>query len=207
MSKAYDRVEWPFLERIMRKLGFAAAWIDLIMKCVSTVSYRLKINGDYSEQFKPQWGLRQGDPISPYLFILCAEGMSALLKQAEERREIQGIRVCPGAVCVSHLFFADDTLVLLKATKSGAQSLQRILHLYEEVSGQMINKDKMTVMFSPNTTEEIKKQVLTELNITRLASNENIWACQFMWESQRNVCLKSVDTNARLAGETSFQGR
>jgi hypothetical protein len=71
----------------------------------------------------------------------------------------------------------------------------------------MINKDKMTVMFSPNTTEEIKKQVLTELNITRLASNENIWACQFMWESQRNVCLKSVDTNARLAGETSFQGR
>ncbi|WVZ57425.1 hypothetical protein U9M48_007811 [Paspalum notatum var. saurae] len=172
MSKAYDRVEWTFLEKIMLKLGFASSWVDLIMKCVSTVSYRVRINGEYSEQFLPQRGLRQGDPLSPYLFILCAEGLSSLLKQAEERGDITGIRVCPGAVCVSHLFFVDDTLVLLKATETGARTLQEILDLYEEVSGQMINRDKTSILFSPNTSEKIQKSFLTELRITSLAINE-----------------------------------
>ena len=97
MSKAYDRVEWGFLEKIMRKLGFADQWVDLIMKCVTTVTYRVKVNGEYTHQFVPQRGLRQGDPLSPYLFILCAEGLSALFRRAEVNGELEGIRVCPGA--------------------------------------------------------------------------------------------------------------
>jgi hypothetical protein len=126
MSKAYDRIEWSFLDKIMRKMGFADQFVDLIMKCVSTVTYRIKVNGEFSDQINPQRGLRQGDPLSPYLFILCAEGLSALFRKAEMNGEIQGIRVCPRAVSVSHLFFADDTLVLLKASNSGAHSLQHI---------------------------------------------------------------------------------
>lgn len=172
MSKAYDRVEWCFLEKIMKKMGFADRWVDLIMKCVTTASYRIKVNGEYSYQFKPQRGLRQGDPLSPYLFILCAEGLSALLKRAEANREIEGIRVCPGAPHVSHLFFADDTSVLLKASISGARCLQQILHLYEEVSGQVINKDKTSVVFSPNIKVQVQKQMLSALGISHIASSE-----------------------------------
>jgi hypothetical protein len=97
MSKTYDRVEWSFLERMMRRLGFAEDWVSLIMKCVSTVRYRVRINGEYTDQILPQRGLRQGDPLSPYLFIMCAEGLSALFKSAEEKGEIQGIQICPGA--------------------------------------------------------------------------------------------------------------
>ena len=135
MSKAYDWVEWCFLEKMMLKLGFAVQWVERVMKCVSTVSYRIKVNGDYSNKIYPQRGLRQGDPLSPYLFILCAEGLSALLQKAEEQGRIEGIRVCREAPRINHLFFADDSLILMRAYKGDAQELKRILQVYETASG------------------------------------------------------------------------
>ena len=92
MSKAYDRVEWIFLEKIMTKMGFATQWVYLIMKYASIVTYRVKVNGDYSENIRPQRGLGQGDPLPPYLFIICAEGLSALFKRAE-KGELEGIQL------------------------------------------------------------------------------------------------------------------
>jgi hypothetical protein len=80
MAKAYDRVEWRFLECIMRALGFSEPWILLVMKCVTTVSFSVRVNRVFSDEFKPSRGIRQGDPISPYLFLLCAEGLSSMVK-------------------------------------------------------------------------------------------------------------------------------
>jgi hypothetical protein len=82
MSKAYDRVEWRYLEEIITRLGFAPRWINLILMCVTTVRYSVLVNGTPCGYICPQRGLRQGDPISPYLFLLCAEGLNALLKKA-----------------------------------------------------------------------------------------------------------------------------
>ena len=80
MSKAYDRVGWVFLEKIMQKMGFADKWRALIMKCVTTVSYSIKINGKPRGCIVPSRRIRQGDPLSPYLFLLCVEDLSALIK-------------------------------------------------------------------------------------------------------------------------------
>jgi hypothetical protein len=79
MSKAYDRVEWDFLELIMRRLGFDEQWVFLVMMCVRTIKYSVIINGQAYCEIFPNRGLRQADLLSPYVFILCAEGLSSAL--------------------------------------------------------------------------------------------------------------------------------
>lgn len=172
MSKAYDRVEWSFLQQMMVKLGFNLRWVELIMKCVSTVSYKIKVNGEYTDTIIPQRGLRQGDPLSPYLFILCAEGLSGLLQKAENEGKIVGIKVSRGAPSVNHLFFADDSLILMKANNGSAAELKRILDVYGRVSGQMINKKKSSIMFSPNTASQVKAQMRSTLSIIQETTGE-----------------------------------
>ena len=80
ISKAYNRVEWVYLEVMMKKMGFLEKWISLTMMCVTTVTYSVLINGEPKGRITPLRGLQQGDPISPYLFLLCAEGLTAMLK-------------------------------------------------------------------------------------------------------------------------------
>jgi hypothetical protein len=91
MRKAYDRVEWPYLEAIMLRLGFSSAWVSLIMRLVTTVSFSVLFNGVPQEEFRPSRGIRQGDPISPYLFLLAAEGLSCLLKSQDHSSALNGI--------------------------------------------------------------------------------------------------------------------
>jgi hypothetical protein len=83
MSKAYDRVEWVFLERAIRRMGFDDKWVDLVMKCVTSVSFSVIVNGTPVGLFKPSRGIRQGDPLSLYLFLICVKVLSAKLTQEE----------------------------------------------------------------------------------------------------------------------------
>jgi hypothetical protein len=150
MSKAYDRVEWNFLEAMLVKLGFHTNWVSLLMKCVRSVTYRIKVNGELTDVIQPQHELRQGDPLSPYLFLIVAEGFSSLLHTAVQQGLIEGIKICPNAPSVSHLLFANDSLLLLKADCDNATELQCILNHYEACSGQVINRENSTALFSPN---------------------------------------------------------
>ncbi|GAA0148329.1 hypothetical protein LIER_07804 [Lithospermum erythrorhizon] len=86
MSKVYDRVEWCFLEAIMRKLGFSEIWINWVMCLVTSVSYSFLINGTPTGFIRPNRRIRQGDPLSPYLFLLCAEVLTCMLREAEGKK-------------------------------------------------------------------------------------------------------------------------
>ncbi|KAL5538918.1 hypothetical protein UlMin_042377 [Ulmus minor] len=90
MAKAYDRVEWSFIWGAMKKLGFSEGWIKKIMACVTSVYYSLLINGEKVGLINPSRGLRQGDPLSPYLFLLCAEGLSSIIHMYERTGKLQG---------------------------------------------------------------------------------------------------------------------
>ncbi|XP_042950052.1 secreted RxLR effector protein 78-like [Carya illinoinensis] len=96
MSKAYDKVEWDFLEAVLLRLGFGQRWTELLMKCIKSISYSVIINGTLEETIIASRGLRQGDPLSPYLFLIFVEGLSALLHQAERRGLIKGVVVTRG---------------------------------------------------------------------------------------------------------------
>jgi hypothetical protein len=125
MSKAYDRVEWHFLHMMMLKLGFTDQWVSQVMKCVTSVRYHIKINEEYTTRIIPQRGLRRGDSLSPYLFILCAEGLSAMLQKTEMDGKSEVIRVCREATRINHLFFADDSLILMRGNKNDAQRVEK----------------------------------------------------------------------------------
>ena len=151
MSKTYDRVEWRFLELIMRKLGFADNWVNLIMECIQSVIYVVLTDGEPTGSICPSRGFRQGYPLSPYLFLLCAEGLTTLIRQAELDGYISRVATYHKGPKVSYLLFADDSRLFCKATVSESTIIMEILSLYEHSLGQKINKEKSAIFFSSNT--------------------------------------------------------
>ena len=135
ISKAYDQVKWEFLQRIMLKLGLSEQWVNLAMETVQSASYSMIINGEPKGFIKPSQGIQQGDLLSLYLFLLCAKGLSSMLRQAIETNQMQGILSYRGGIHISHLLFANDSLLFCQATLQECQNLLHILVQYEEASG------------------------------------------------------------------------
>lgn len=167
MSKAYDRIEWSFLKEVLRRMGFHETWVSWVMECVSSVSYSFLINGGPQGRVCPSRGLRQGDPLSPYLFIMCTEVLSGLCNKALEDGTLPGIKV--GRYCppINHLLFADDTMFFGKSNATSCTTLLSILDRYEKASGQCINRTKSAVTFSSKTNQECRTRVKRELNINK----------------------------------------
>ena len=126
------------------------------MACVTSVHYSVRFNNVETNIFAPTRGLQQGDPLSPYLFLMVAEGLSCMIRKAEERGDLEGVKVCSReAPTISHLLFADDSLILMKANMKNADCLADILSTYCANSGQKISEAKSSIYFSSNTEVEV----------------------------------------------------
>jgi len=142
------------------------------MKCVETASFSFVINREPCEFVRKNRGLRQGDPISPYLFLFCAEALSHPLKHAIESGRILGHKVCALAPSASRLLFANDSLIFCKANRDQALVIKEILAYYENASGQQVNYSKTCVVFNRCTQQSSKDEVLITLDIREVLTYE-----------------------------------
>ncbi|XP_056847407.1 uncharacterized protein LOC130498081 [Raphanus sativus] len=168
MSKAYDRVEWSFMERLLPKMGFCSIWVSRVMKCISSVQYKVLLNGQPKGHIVPERGLRQGDPMSPYLFILCTEALIENIKKQERDKKLTGLKVSRGSPAISQLLFADDSLFFCKATLAEFGVIPKLLKDYEAVSGQLINFDKSSLQFGHKVPEPNKNEIKAQLGISTI---------------------------------------
>lgn len=107
-------------------MNFPNHWVQLISQCISTTSFRVQVNGNLTDSFHPRVGLRQGYPISPYLFIICMNVLSGLLIKAQDEGKVKGIKVARNAPMINHLIYADDILVFFKADLDSCQKFKDV---------------------------------------------------------------------------------
>ncbi|RVX20328.1 Transposon TX1 uncharacterized 149 kDa protein [Vitis vinifera] len=134
-EKAYDHIRWDFLDQVLEKKGFSPKWRKWMNGCLSSVSYAVLVNGSAKGWVKASRGLRQGDPLSPFLFTLVADVLSRMLVRAEERNMLEGFRVGRNRTRVSHLQFADDTIFFSNTREEDLQTLKSLLLAFGHISG------------------------------------------------------------------------
>ncbi|XP_050211430.1 uncharacterized protein LOC126661619 [Mercurialis annua] len=173
ISKAYDRLEWKFLCQMLKAWGFNQIFINWVMECVTSVSYSVLINGESCDFFRPSRGLRQGDPLSPLLFVLCSEGLGFKIKQAVARNVIKGIKIAKECPVISHLFFADDSIIFSQATHQDVTGLISVIEDYGRASGQLINFSKSAIFFSQNTDLNTRRTLANLLKVQNIGSESS----------------------------------
>ncbi|WKA03180.1 hypothetical protein VitviT2T_021306 [Vitis vinifera] len=149
IEKAYDHVNWRFLMSVLEKISFGPKWRKWIFYCISTVRMAVLVNGTPTDFFSTFRGLRQGDPLSPYLFVLIMEGLSSLISRAEENGFIRGFKATGRrgeGVLVSHLLFADDTLLFCEDDRDQLIFWKWVVICFEVVSGLKINLQKSEII-------------------------------------------------------------
>ena len=233
ITKAYDRVDWNFLEGTLRAFGFAEKWITWVMALVSTIEYSVLINGVPQGHIIPRRGLRQGDPISSYLYILCADILSHLIDVQVRRKKINGIKIGQGTPYVTHIFFADDSLFFCIANQNNCKALKEVFDIYEKCSGQKINQDKSVITFGSKvhgSKQDSLKHILGISNhggdgkylglpeqfgwkkkemfstvVQRVKQRTSHWSTKFLSPAGKEVMIKSVAVSTPIYSMSHFK--
>ena len=158
LMKAYDSVRWDFLVAILQILGFPEQMIAWISECISTPRFSISINGELNGFFASGRGLRQGDPMSPYLFVLAMEVFSGLMRIMEQESQFAYHWRC-GKIGISHLCFADDLMVFCRAERESVAAVNVVLGQFQALSGLIPNPSKSN-LFVAGVSSETKQELL-----------------------------------------------
>lgn len=176
----------------MEGMGFDERWIRLIMMCVTSTHYSVLVNGIPWGDITPTQGLRQRDPLSPYLFIICAEVLSAMLKRANEDGRLMGVPTSTKGPQISHLFFVDDSLLFYRANQSQWSAMTDILQLYEGASGQEMNANKTSIFFSKNTFPKDRERILELAGIPAMQRYDTYLGLPALVGKSRTTAFRSI---------------
>ncbi|XP_028761232.1 uncharacterized protein LOC114719845 [Neltuma alba] len=169
MEKAFDRLDWNFIQFTLNSMGLDEGFVNLIMNCVSTATMNVLWNGVPSETFTPTRGVRQGDPLSPYLFILCMERLGQLIHTEVHEGRWKPLKLSANGPPFSHLFFADDLILFSEASQDQMEEIREIMRFFCEVSGHQINLQKSKMFVSRNVHASRAISLSQSLGITLTA--------------------------------------
>ncbi|KAG8363550.1 hypothetical protein BUALT_Bualt19G0034200 [Buddleja alternifolia] len=167
LEKACDRVDWSFLRQTLSFFNIPESVLRLIMFCVTSINSKVLWNGEALPVFSTTCGLRQGDPLSPYLFMLCMECLAYLINEAVSSKKWDPLEVCRREPKFSHLFFADDLILMAKATNENATSIKGILMKFYRSSGLVTNLGKSRVYFSRSLNWNLQRRIASTLGLAR----------------------------------------
>ena len=168
LQKAYDKVNQEFIKTILLHLCFNEVFTSWIIAFISSVSFKVLVNGGKTEGFTPSRGLRQGDPLPSYLFILGQEILSRMLEHERRNKNLNGIKTRSNGPNISHLMYVDNIIMFSKATVRDAHCLINVLEKYCSWFGQSINKHKSGVFFSKHTQLQHHRTIKRILQIKNL---------------------------------------
>lgn len=158
IQKAYDMVDWRFLCKTLEVFGFSRQWINLIFKCISTTKIYVLINGYPEGFFETSRGIRQGDPLSLFLYIIMVEAFGRAIKKSYSNNEIKGVTVTKNVPNITHHQYADDNAIFLgESSLKEAAKVKSIIEMYMKASGQKVNEAKSEFFFI-NTNSKLEDQ-------------------------------------------------
>lgn len=202
LAKAFDKVEWSLLAKILTNLGFCREFVDWILQCITTSSFSFLVNSAPYGMLKPSRGIRQGDPLSHFLFVIYTEILSRMLAYQENIGSFKGVKISRTAHVISHLLYADDLIIFCRSTDEDALSIKNILDTFSLWSSQSPNTNKSSIHFSSNTSSPQRLAILNIFDFKECNHKEKHLGFHFCRTPSKKVVFNDLidKINTNLSG-------
>lgn len=202
MAKAFDTLSWACLDSMLHLLGFHPAWCLMIQRCISSASFSILLNGSPEGLFHSTRGLRQGDPISPMLFIIYMEILTRSHNLKEAESKIKGAKI--GRLCppVTHLLFADDIFIFCHATLSNTHEIFDTLKTFSSITGQTINHAKSGILFNKKFDPRLQKYICSTFKVKQIQKSESYLGVPLFLGENKRILFEHLlaRVNSRITG-------
>nr|KYP54028.1 Retrovirus-related Pol polyprotein LINE-1 [Cajanus cajan] len=213
LEKAYDRLNWNFIKDTLLDIGLPSSFINLVWACISSAKFRMLWNGEALSEFLPSRGVRQGDPISPYIFVLCMERLFHLINMTIEHHIWKPICLSRSGPLISHLAFADDLVLFAEASTNQVEVIKACLNTFCDSAGLKVSQEKTRIFFSNNVGHVVRNEISSVFGFQRTNDLGKYLGIPTHHSRVNRVTYQGIidKINSRLSGwkekNLSFTGR